>query len=305
MRILFIGAVEFSAHCLNDILKNQGNVVAVFTLAESRTHLHADFANLSDITQSNHLPIHYVRNINHPRNIERIQSYNPDIIFIFGWSQLIGQDVINIPPQGCIGTHPALLPQNRGRHPIVWALVEGLIETGLTFFYIDEGTDSGDILWQKAIPITLEDDATTLYQKVKECASKSIAKVLPLLEKNQAPRTPLDHSKATYWRKRTEKDGEIDWTSGTMTAYNLIRALTHPYIGAHTYHKNSEIKIWKAQFLTGSPALSPHPSPGQIIDISAEGHLIVKTTDHALEILDYEHSQNTPIRVGDILETST
>lgn len=305
MRIVFIGAVEFSAHCLQEILENQGNVVSIFTLADSRTHLHADFANLSEIADTNNLPIHYVRNINHPRNIKRIQASNPDIIFVFGWSQLISQDIINIPPQGCIGTHPALLPQNRGRHPIVWALVEGLKETGLTFFYIDEGTDSGDILWQEAFPITLEDDAATLYQKIKKCASTGITESLPLLKRNQAPRIPQDHSKATYWRKRTEKDGEIDWTANTMTAYNLIRALTHPYIGAHTYHQNAEIKVWKAQLLNKSYSLQPQQSPGRVIDISAEGHLIVKTTDHALVISAYEHTKNMSIKIGDTLETRT
>ncbi|MBT3603208.1 MAG: methionyl-tRNA formyltransferase [Candidatus Latescibacteria bacterium] len=303
MRIVFIGAVEFSAHCLQEILKNQGHVVSIFTLADSRTHLHADFANLSEIAETNNLPIHYVRNINHPRNIKRIQAFNPDIIFVFGWSQLISQDIINIPPQGCIGTHPALLPKNGGRHPIVWALVEGLQETGLTFFYLDEDTDSGDILWQKAIPITLEDDAATLYQKIQKCASAGITDFLPLLEQHQAVRTPQDHSKATYWRKRTKKDGEIDWTTNTLTAYNLIRALTHPYIGAHTYHQNAEVKIWKAQLINKSQYSPPQRSPGQIIDISAKGHLIVKTTDHALEVSAYEHSKGVPILIGDTLET--
>jgi methionyl-tRNA formyltransferase len=305
MRIVFIGAVEFSAHCLKEILKNQGNVVAIFTIADSRTSMHADFANLSEIAQPDNIPIHNVRNINHPHNIQRIQSYRPDIIFVFGWSQLISQTIINIPPRGCIGTHPALLPQNRGRHPIVWALVEGLKETGLTFFSIDEGTDSGDILWQQACPITLEDNAATLYEKIKVLASEGIFELLPLLDHNQARHTPQDSSKATYWRKRTEKDGEIDWTSSRMTTYNLIRALTHPYIGAHTYHQNTAVKIWGAQLSN-----TPHPTqsqqaPGTVIHITSDGHLHVKTADHLLVISEYECSSNTPIKTGDKLEKHT
>jgi methionyl-tRNA formyltransferase len=305
MRIVFIGAVDFSAHCLKEILKNQVNVVAIFTIADSRASMHADFANLSEIAQPDNIPIHNVRNINHPHNIQRIQSYRPDIIFVFGWSQLISQTIINIPPQGCIGTHPALLPQNRGRHPIVWALVEGLKETGLTFFYIDEGTDSGDILWQKACSITLEDTAATLYKKIKALASEGISGFLPLLEHNQAQRVPQDHNKATYWRKRTEKDGEIDWTSSNQTTYNLIRALTHPYVGAHTYHQNSVVKVWQAQLSNTPLPTRSQQAPGTVVHITSDGHLHVKTSDHLLVILEYECIGNTLIKTGDKLETRT
>lgn len=305
MRIVFIGAVDFSAHCLREILKNRGNVVAIFTVADSRTSMHADFANLSEIAQPDNIPIHKVRNINHPRNVHRIRSYRPDIIFVFGWSQLISQTIINIPPRGCIGTHPALLPQNRGRHPIVWALVEGLKETGLTFFYIDEGTDSGDILWQQACAITLEDTAATLYKKIKELASGGIGEFLPLLEGNQAQRAPQDHSKATYWRKRTEKDGEIDWTSSSQTTYNLIRALTHPYVGAHTYHQNSVVKVWQAQLSNTPLPTQSQQVPGTVIHITSDGHLHVKTADHLLVILEYACTEDTLIKTGDKLETRT
>ncbi len=236
MRIVYVGAVEFSRCCLEEIMRQGAEVVALFTLPRDRASFHSDYADLSEIALARRVPVHYVRNINDPSSAEQLRAAHPDIIFVFGWSQLISKSILQIPPMGCIGTHPALLPQHRGRHPIVWALVEGLAESGLTFFYLDESADSGDILWQRSFPISLEDDACTVYEKVNQLAKEGLREFIPQLTRGAAPRIPQDHSRATYWRKRGEKDGEIQWEAPTMRTYNLIRALTRPYAGFQLQH---------------------------------------------------------------------
>jgi len=305
MRIVFIGAVEFSRHCLKEVLKNGGNVVAVLTLPEEKAGFHSDYVDLSDVAVQHGIPVYKVhKKINAPENVELIRSLRPDVIFVFGWSQLISKEILDIPPLGCIGSHPALLPRNRGRHPLIWALVEGLEESGLTFFYIDEGTDSGDILWQKSFPITLEDDARSLYEKIKVLASEAIREFLPQLEQGTAPRIPQDHSKATYWRKRTEKDGEIDWAMPTMRIYNLIRALTRPYVGAHTYLASNKVTIWRSALPTHPPTDSIlETSPGTIFAETDEG-LAVRTGDGYINVLEWEISGPISPSVGQRFEAS-
>lgn len=304
MRIAFIGAVDFSAHCLREILACGGNVVAIFTLVSERIKFHADAANLGQLAHPYNIPLYRVRDINHPRNVARIRTLKPDVIFVFGWSHLISQAILKIPPRGCIGTHPALLPKNRGRHPIVWALVQGLSETGLTFFYLDKGADSGDILWQKSCKIDLTDDAASLYKKIKQLASEGIREFLPQLECNTAQRIPQDHARATYWRKRTEKDGEINWASTTLQTYNLIRALTRPYVGAHTYLYGDTIKIWRTHLPTNPlPPDAISCEPGVVFHIAQTGELFVRTGDDYLIVREYETLGNNPIVTGDKLET--
>lgn len=298
MRIIFVGTVDFSRHCLQQVLECGGNVVAVFTLAKEDASFHSDYVDLSDVASRHGAPVYRIKNINEPKSLELISSLQPDVIFVFGWSKLIAKQVLEIPSKGCIGTHPALLPKNRGRHPIIWALVEGLRESGLTFFYMDEGADSGDILWQKSLQIFLEDDAGSLYEKIKALASEAIREFLPRLEQGTAPRIPQDHSRATYWRKRTEKDGEIDWSEPAMKIYNLIRGLTHPYVGAHTYSPGRTVKIWRAM-------LPKEPLPPEAQDLKAGSVFAstgpafdVRTIDGYLTVLDYEVAGGGLIEVG-------
>jgi len=292
MRIVFIGTVEFSRHCLQTVLNenvdDENGVVAVFTLAREHARFNSDYADLKPIAAAHQIPVYHIRKINEPKTVALIRALRPDVIFVFGFSQLIAKEILDIPPLGCIGTHPALLPRNRGRHPLIWALVEGLSESGLTFFYLGEGADDGDILWQKPFPITLSDDAGTLYEKIKGLADEAIQTFLPQLEGGNAPRKPQDHAQATYWRKRSKKDGEIDWSAPTMTTYNLIRALTQPYVGAHTYLDGHEILIWRSHLPTHplpEPALAQ--APGTILAHSAAGWA-VKTGDHYLHIQEWE-----------------
>jgi len=298
MQIVFVGTVEFSRHCLKEVLKNGGSVVAIFTLAKEYAGFHSDYADLSDIANQYEIPVHTIKNINEPENVALIRSLKPDAILVFGWSQLVSKEIRDVPSLGCIGAHPALLPRNRGRHPIVWALVEGLEQSGLTFFYIDEGADSGDILWQKSFPITLEDDAGIIYEKIKAMASEAIREFLPQLKQGIAPRVPQEHSQATYWQKRTEEDGKIHWTAPTMKTYNLVRALARPYVGAHTYIKGKKILIWRAR-LPQRP-LPPEAlslQPGTILARTDTG-FDIRTGDGYLTVLEYEVLGGGTIEIG-------
>lgn len=304
MRILYIGAVDFSAFCLREVLKNNGNVIAIITLSSEYSTIHSDFEDLTPIAREYKIPIYYIKKLKDAETIELVRSLQPDIIFIFGFSQLIPPAILNLPSLGCIGTHPALLPRNRGRHPLIWALVEGLSESGLTFLFLDEGVDSGDILWQKSFPITLEDDASTLYSKIKSLAQQAIPEIIQQLESSNMPRIPQNHSKATYWRKRTEQDGVIHWDESTLQVYNLIRALTHPYIGAHTYLGSQKLTVWQSKLADARADIYNVRDTvfGCVVGASEAG-ILVKTRDGFLELLDWE-PREVQLYSGAILKDS-
>jgi methionyl-tRNA formyltransferase len=282
LRIIFIGAVEFSRHCLEAILKANGDVVAVFTVAKEQAGIHADYSDLSWAATNYGIPVHKVKNLE--SNVELIRSLRPDVIFVFGWSRIISQSILNIPPLGCVGSHPALLPKNRGRHPIIWTLVEGLEESGLTFFYLENTADSGDILWQQEFPVSLEDDARTLYDRISFLAREAISEFLPQLEQSTAPRVPQNSTQATNWRKRTQKDGEINWATTSMVVFNLVRGLTRPYLGAHTCLDGDEIKVWRTSLPLEPTTIIPNgESPGTVLSTHEHGFL-VRTGDSYITI---------------------
>ena len=305
MRILFVGAVDFSRHCLNDVLQAGGNVVAAMTLAADLGHVHSDLADVAELARAHHIPVYTVRKLSTAENVALIRSLRPDVIFVFGWSQLISQEILDIPRLGCIGTHPALLPLHRGRHPLIWALVEGLSESGLTFFYLDDGADSGDILWQRPFSIDIGDDAADLYEKIKHLASQAIDEFLPQLQNDTAPRVPQDHSRATYWRKRTAADGEIDWHAPTLKIHNLIRALARPYVGAHSFQGSRRLLIWRAALPTATSSnVELDCEPGTVITSTRE-EVNVRTGDGYLRVLEYSLAGGGELQTGTSLEVSS
>jgi len=282
MKIVFIGAVEFSLKALEKLLELNANVVGVCT--KEKSNFNADFADLTLICKKNNIPYKFVEDINSKENLEWIKSLKPDIIFCFGWSSLIKKELLNLPYMGVVGYHPAKLPQNRGRHPLIWALVLGLEKSASTFFFMDEGADSGDILSQVEFEIDYKDDARSLYDKVINIALKQIKDFLPKLENNTYKRIKQDHSKANYWRKRTKKDGEIDFRMSSRAIYNLVRALTKPYLGAHLMYKEKEIKIWKVEEVKYDLT---NIEPGKILEVK-DDVILIKCYDNAISILEHE-----------------
>jgi len=283
MKIVFIGAVDFSFHCLEKVLENNGQVEGIVTLKKSIYH--SDFKDLTPISKKYKIPIHYCKNINHIETIDWIKSKSPDIIFCFGFSQLLKKKVLSIPRMGVIGSHPALLPQNRGHHPLIWALALGIEECGLTFFFMDTKIDSGKILSQRKISIDGGDTAQTLYEKIKKLASLQISEFLSQLLSGKYKLIQQNHDIANTWRKRCKNDGIIDWRMSGEAILNLIRALSTPYPAASFNYKNQEIKVWKAKKY--DQLIPKNIEHGKIVKI-IEQKPVIKCYDGAIQLLEYE-----------------
>lgn len=294
MRIVFVGCVEFSKRALLKTVESEAEVVGVVTRESSA--FNTDFCDLSGICRECEIPYLYSEDINSKESIEWIKVLNPDYIFCFGWSFLLKRELLNLPKKGVIGYHPAMLPKNRGRHPIVWALSLGLESTGSTFFFMDEGADSGDILSQERLFIGYDDDAASLYAKLNELALKQIESFIPELINNSFSAIPQEHKMASYWRKRGKRDGKIDWRMSSRSIYNLVRALTKPYVGAHFEYKGEEISVWKVSEVEEIGAVNIEP--GKVIK-TGDGYFTVKSGDSFIKVLDY--NPRIEIEAGDYL----
>ena len=181
MRIVFIGNVVFSKHMLEKLIDLNLNVVGVCTTKSS--NFNNDFYDVGIIAKKHNIKVLYFKNINSENSISWIKQQAPDIIFCLGLSKILKFNILNIPPRGVVGFHPALIPSNRGRHPIIWALSLGLKKTGSTFFFMDEGADSGDIISQEEILISSIDNANSLYEKIIKTAKKQLEIFIPAIQK--------------------------------------------------------------------------------------------------------------------------
>ena len=283
-RIVFIGCVELSYTLFAAAIDAGANIVGLVTRASSPGN--ADFARLDDVATRYEIPVHFSKNINAEETVSWITGCRPDIIFCFGWSQLLKADVLSIARMGVLGYHPALLPQNRGRHPIIWALVLGLEETGSTFFIMDEGADSGGIVSQRQLPITHQDDARSLYERVSRTATEQLQGLLQSIEKGSLDPVPQRMEIASSWRKRSASDGQIDWRMPATGIYNLVRALRPPYPGATIDMNGQSCRIMRVDVVDEA---APNIEPGRVISVDGQvitvkaGIGVVRVIEHEIE----------------------
>ena len=285
MKILLIGTVQFSMTMLEQLVEMNLEIVGVCTSKSS--DINADYVDLEPLCKARNIPCIQVQDINATDTIDWMISLNPDIIFCFGWSQLLKEDLLQIAPLGVIGYHPTEMPKNRGRHPIIWSLALGLKETGSTFFRMDSGADTGEIISQIKIKINTDDNAHSLYEKISQVAKTQLKELVPKLEKGSLEGRRQENLESNTWRKRTHADGLIDWRLSADSINNLVRALSHPYKGAHFMYKAREIKLWESSI---GPEAPMNIEPGKILEI-LDSELVVKCGVGSLRLIRIEPTQ--------------
>jgi len=227
------------------IYRVNGKLDLIVSIPDEKAKKKSGRIYVDDFAFKNSIPVIKSNHVNDPIVIEAIKKHEIDWLFIIGWSQIASKELIETPKLGAIGAHPTLLPIGRGRAAIPWAIIKGLKVTGVSFFKMDEGVDTGLLLGQEEVPILPKETATTLYKKVNTAHEKLIGKLFWDLYKNDITGVVQDESKATYWGGRKPEDGEIVATMTMEEVDRLVRATTKPYPGAFIVKDNKKIIIWK------------------------------------------------------------
>lgn len=287
MKIAFIGGVKFSHEILSTILDDGWDVTIIFSYADSKINQFSDYANFDSLSKKFCIRNVKVNNINDEENIEILNKIKPDLILVMGWSQLLKNEIISIPNFGVIGSHPTELPKYRGRAPIPWTILKELKQSALTFFFIEEGIDNGDILDQKLFLVNENDDATSVYRRVTEIGKEMIISNLYKIKNGMIDRKKQEHSQfIENWPKRTPDDGKINWELNSKDILKLIRASTYPYPGAFTFFESKKVIIWKAELSNGK-----NLGNGFISEISNTG-ITVGTKDGTLLLKSVQIENN-------------
>ena len=245
MKVAFCTCVQIGMSCIEAIQEMGGRFDLLLTLNDHKSKNKSGRIYLDDLAKTSNTPLFKLNHINDPDVADILLRYEIDWLFIIGWSQIASADLIRILKKGIIGAHPTLLPLGRGRASIPWAIIKGLNRSGVTFFKIDEGVDTGKILDQLEIPITLNETATTLYEKVNQGHIGLIKQIWPKLIKDSIIGFEQDVSLATYWEGRTPADGELFKDMTIFEADKMVRATTRPYPGAFIMlDEKTQMIIW-------------------------------------------------------------
>lgn len=247
LRFGFVTCVELGLSCLEEIYKVGGRIDLLMTLHDDRAVNKSGRIYLDNFSQRHGVPLVKIGHINDADAVEAVLANEIDWLFIIGWSQIAGAEMLAAPARGVVGMHPTLLPIGRGRAAVPWAIIRGLERTGVTMFVLDEGVDTGPILGQVEIPIEPNEDASTLYVKANHAHRELIRRVWPELVEDTVTAVPQDESLATEWPGRKPGDGTIQPSMTVAEVDRLVRAVTTPYPGAIWDQDGVRWKVWRGE----------------------------------------------------------
>ena len=211
--------------------------------------------------------------------IRQMQDLRPELICVAAFGQILPRSLLDIPNFGCVNVHTSLLPKYRGAAPIQRAILDDEPETGVTIMKMDEGLDTGPILSQESTPISAEDNAGSLHDRLAVLGADLLLKTIPLYIRGELqPHAQPDG--ATYAPKIRKQDGHIDWSRPARTLWNQVRGLT-PWPGTFTFFgagsQRRLLKIHHASICEQSG------EPGVVINASGNG-IVVACGSSALRI---------------------
>jgi methionyl-tRNA formyltransferase len=278
-----VGAVDSTRVALEALGAAAGwRVAGLVTLEPELAARHSDFVDLAPLAAGLGAPVLAVDRVNAADAIARIAALEADYLFVIGWSQLCGPELMALAPGRVIGYHPAPLPRMRGRAAIPWTILAAEPITASTLFWIDEGMDSGPILDQQFLHVAPDETAGSLYRRHIAALAAMLKRTLPRIAAGEPPREAQDERYATWTARRIPADGRIDWGAPAARIDRLIRAVGRPYPGAFTELGGARLTIWAA---APSPVGARHLAlPGQVIARDAGGFTVMCGDGAALEV---------------------
>lgn len=238
MNIAFFSEDNFGLEVLKDVIKIHFVKAVICPYFENNIH-----QRLESFCQKNNILFYRTKNIN-DEYVKNAIFDNVDLIISCHCSKIISKEVFTIPKFGAINLHPSLLPKYRGMAPQHWPIINGDEKTGVTVHYIAENVDTGNILYQKEIPIEKTETVFELQRKMipfyKEGISLSLEKI-----QNGDKGTPQSLMQCIYYGRFYPEYAEINLRQTKKQVFDLVRAVTHPYFGASF----SNIIVWKVSYI--------------------------------------------------------
>lgn len=246
MRIVFFGYQTWGYKTLQALIDLDQEVLLAFTHPPSDESYKAIWsAPVEDLARQHAIPVHFTERVD-SETIDLVSRVDPDVIVVNSWYHKMPAELYGIPPHGTLNLHDSLLPKLTGFSPVLWALISGESEFGLTVHRMDDGLDTGDILVQHSLPIGPKDTGTELVLRGIDLIPGALAEALDLMESGAAVWRPQDKTERTYFHKRSERDSLIDWSWPAADVERFVRALSDPYPRAFTFYRGDRIEVLEA-----------------------------------------------------------
>ena len=252
MRIVFMGTPDFAVGTLEALVTSGHQVEGVFTQPDKPVGRKQELRPTAVKAAADKigLPVYQPARIRNPENLEILKRLDPEVIVVVAYGQLIPQSILELPEYGCLNVHASLLPAYRGAAPIQWAVLNGEKTSGVTIMQMDEGIDTGDMLYQKAIPIMIDDTAESMFEKLSALGGEMIVDALRKLEKGELKAIKQDDALSSHAPMLDKKISEIDWDQPAEKVHDLVRGLYSWPIAQTSLH-GKKLKIYRTSLGKG------------------------------------------------------
>lgn len=246
-KVMFMGTPDIAIPCLEMLFEREDiDIVGIVTQPDRKKGrgYELSFPPVKEFAIEKGLKVFQPETLKDGAFLDVLQEKNPDIIIVIAYGRILPPYIIDYPKYGCINVHASLLPKYRGAAPIQHAIINGEEKTGITIMQMDNGLDTGDIIFTKEIKIDYEETSGTLFEKIALEGAKTLSDTLDMIFAGKAERTPQDHSKMTYASPITKEMSYIDWSKDANSIRNLIKGL-NPSPGAKTIVNGKILKIFR------------------------------------------------------------
>lgn len=297
MRVIFMGTPDFAVGTLEEIKKAGHDVVLVVSQPDKRKGrgkaLQA--TPVKECALEHGMEVYQPVRVREPESIAYIKQYQPDIIVVAAFGQIIPREILELPKYGCINVHASLLPKYRGAAPIQWAVLNGDEVSGVTIMQMNEGLDTGDILAQKEVVLAKDETGGSLFDRLAEVGAKLCVETMEALENGTVKPVRQEEEKATHVGKISKEMGSIDWSKSAKEIECLIRGL-NPWPSAYTRLGDKTLKIWNAILVSEEQKAEA----GCIVNITKEA-IEVQTGSGILALLEVQLEGKKRMETGAFL----
>lgn len=274
MRIIFVGTSSFGIPVLKKIISLGEKVIAIITQPDrpAGRGKRLQISPIKEVALEYGLNLLQPEDINSEGSIETIKELSPDLIILIAYGQILSGKVLEIPNFGCLNVHPSLLPHYKGSAPIQWSIMRGEKETGISFLFMNEKIDSGDIILQKKVKILPGENYQELSKKLSLESAEMIAEIINNIKQGCCKKISQPTGKYFYARKIEKEDCQINWNNSGIEIINLIRGIAYSPC-AFTEFNGKRIKITRASFknINGVDMDLYQGRPGEILNVSKKG----------------------------------
>ena len=298
MRIVFMGTPDFASASLKKLIDEKFDVVGVFTQPDKPKGRGMELcaSPVKELALENGLPVFQPVKMRDGTALAQIKALEPDILVVVAYGRILPDDILAVPKYGAINVHGSLLPKYRGAAPIQWAVLNGDKITGVTTMYLASEMDTGDIIYTAETEIGEYETSGELFDRLKDMGAELLVKTLRDIDAGIAPRTPQDHSKASYVTMLDKSICPIDWNKTPREVLKHIYGL-QPWPVATMELEGKTVRVFAAKYTDGKT----EKVPGAVVSTDKGGLEIACADGETLLITELQASGKKRMGAEDYL----